>query len=453
MKSILKYLVIFPILLISFSCDETITDSTVYNGDLVGSWMLTDLVGSYTYTVALPDDSWNADTSFGIKARWDGADALFSGNLAAYSDAGNLWLSEVKKDSIIPGVTTEKIFTLADLQLDTIGLIGVFEDAPSAGAYATYKMKGVYPSVGYNYGTCATALDKPDMGDQGIYTWDQTTYNFTIKRDPDIGGSQVLPAFDDGMLTYTDETMNTINIKFKDRDAHSSLYTEIPNQTWNEGAHPSVNGINSGGDRSYMAFPPVVAVANMGYGDTFIGAYDPNSQTHNSPGIGPAYIYNPALAYWSNYMTWYAFNFTAEVGAKLDPTKADNFIGDVDGNGTVESADLVAYMVGTIQAGAGSSTVTPFGVPYANIIDADSLAVYATTSGVGGKGNGLLKDDSGHDLGADVATGGRMKYTIIHNDCAVPADVIIDFNTTFTRCKQIIVQAITTISNQIGINF
>ena len=45
MKSILKYLIIFPILLISFSCDETITDSTVYNGDVLGSWMLTGLTG------------------------------------------------------------------------------------------------------------------------------------------------------------------------------------------------------------------------------------------------------------------------------------------------------------------------------------------------------------------------------------------------------------------------
>ena len=36
---------IFPILLISFSCDETVTDSEVYNGDVLGSWMLTGLTG------------------------------------------------------------------------------------------------------------------------------------------------------------------------------------------------------------------------------------------------------------------------------------------------------------------------------------------------------------------------------------------------------------------------
>jgi hypothetical protein len=243
-----------------------------------------------------------------------------------------------------------------------------------------------------------------------------------------------LPAFNDGTLIFTDSTLSTINIKFKDRDAHSTLYTEIPDQAWDEGAHPSVNGKDSGGDRSYYAFPPVLAVGNLGYGDTFIGPYDPESTTHNTPGIGPAYLYDPVLlAYWGGYMTWYAFNFNAEVGAKLDPAKTDSFIGDVDENGTVEPADLVAYMVGIIQAGAGSTTNTPFGVPYDNIIDADSLAVYATTSGAGGKGNGLLKNDSANDF-SDGGGNGRLKYTITGPDCAVPANVTIDFDATFTRC-------------------
>jgi len=417
LKSILKYLIILPLVLFNFSCDETVTDSTIYNGDLVGSWMLTNLTGTYTYTVALPDDSWAADTSFGIKARWDGADALFIGALVGYSEYGNLWLSEVKEESIIPGVSTEKIFTLADLQAETIGLIGVFEDAPSAGAYATYKMKGVYPSVGYNYGACTTALDKPDMGDQGIYTWDQTTYNFTIKRDPDIGGSQVLPAFDDGMLTFTDETMNTINIKFLDRDAHSTRFIEIPDQSWNEGAHPSVNGINSGGDRSYMAFPPVVAVGNMGYGDTFIGAYDPDSPTHNSPGIGPAYVYNPVLAPWGNYMTFYAWCFTAEMNALA----AVEVLTDAASDGSMAD-DLVGYMLTALGDDATSST-QGIGMPYASLVSMGDDGQTPT-----------ITDDSDHDLETDLTLGGRMKYTIIHNDCAVPADVTIDFNTTFTRC-------------------
>jgi len=72
-------------------------------------------------------------------------------------------------------------------------LIGVFEDAPSAGAYATYKMKGVYPGVFYNYSLCASAGSTAPMTDQGLYNWNQSaaTENFVIRRDPDIAGSQV----------------------------------------------------------------------------------------------------------------------------------------------------------------------------------------------------------------------------------------------------------------------
>ena len=95
MKSILKYLIIFPILLISFSCDETITDSTVYNGDVLGSWMLTGLTGTYTYTVDLPEASesgftWAADTSFGIRIKWNYADAI----LGANADNAMFWIPD-----------------------------------------------------------------------------------------------------------------------------------------------------------------------------------------------------------------------------------------------------------------------------------------------------------------------------------------------------------------------
>jgi len=411
MKSILKYLIIFPILLISFSCDDTVTDSTIHNGDLVGSWMLTDLIGTYTYTVDLPDDTWGTDPSFGMKSRWDMADAIFTGDNASFSEYGNLWLSEVKQGSILPGFDEPAIYNIDSLKQDTIGLIGVFEDAPSAGAYATYKMKGVYPSVGYNYSTCinggaGTSLDKPDMGDQGVYTWDQTstTENFVIKRDPSIGGSQVLPAFNDGTLTMVNDT--TINIQFLDRDAHDSLYTEIPNQAWDEGAHPSVNGKDSGGDRSYYAFPPVLAVGNLGYGDTFIGSYDPESTTHNTPGVGPAYVYNPALFSWGNYMTYKAWIFQIEMAVR-----------------ELSATDLVGYML-TALATDVASTTQYFGMPYANLVSMGTDGATPT-----------ITNDSDHDLDiTDLNSGGRMKYSIIHTDCAVPANVTIDFNATFTRC-------------------
>ena len=76
------------------------------------------------------------------------------------------------------------------------------------------------------------------MTDQGLYNWNQsaTTENFVIIRDPDISGSQVLPPFDDGTLALPTDT--TMNIQFRDRDSHSSLYTEIPDYVWDEGKHP-----------------------------------------------------------------------------------------------------------------------------------------------------------------------------------------------------------------------
>ena len=94
------------------------TESIIYNGDLVGSYKLTALTGTYLYTVNLPDGNesghtWaNTDTSFGIKARWDMADAVFTGDIGSFSDYGNLWLSEVKQGSILPGFDEPSIYNI-----------------------------------------------------------------------------------------------------------------------------------------------------------------------------------------------------------------------------------------------------------------------------------------------------------------------------------------------------
>ena len=213
MKSILKYLIIFPILLISFSCDDTVTDSEVYNGDILGSWMMTGLTGTYTYTVDLPEASesgftWAADTSFGIRIKWNYADAI----LGSSADNAMFWVPGVEFSVGDISLYTVATYDLPTMQAAQFGLIGVFEDAPSLGADATYKMKGTYPGIFYNYSLCSSAGSTAPMTDQGLYTWDQTSYDFTIKRDPDIAGSQVLPQFDDGTLTMTNDT--TMNILF-----------------------------------------------------------------------------------------------------------------------------------------------------------------------------------------------------------------------------------------------
>ena len=429
----IKYFILLPILFIQFSCEDSTSSgcSGTCNGDLVGSWQLTALTGTYVYTVNLPDDdesgmTWPADTSFGIHMQGEHASVEGVGSYANYI------ASEVVAGSTIPGVSTTKEFTLAALQASGIGLIGVFEDAPSAGSYATYHMKGDYPSVSYDFTNCATALSTPTMQDQGIYTWDQTltTENFQIKRDPNIAGTQVLPPFNDGTLAFTDTDLNTLNIQFIDRDSHSSPdtgYGLIPEYVWDEGKHPNLTTqdpkVDSGGDRSYMAFPPVLAVGTMpdGYGDTFIGSYDPTSTTHNTPGTGPAYLYDPALAYWGNYMTWNAWCFLAEMEYRL----ATQEISDADNDGTAGN-ELVGYMIEKMMADATGGTdlakTHGFNISYATLITTDwtSEGTYPT-------------DDSMNDY-SDGGGNGRLKYTITGNDCAVPADVTIDFNATFTRC-------------------
>jgi hypothetical protein len=301
----------------------TTDDATLDLSDFIGSWKLTALTGAYVYTVNLPDGNesgvtWaNTDTSFGIKARWDMADAIFTGAYASFTEYGNQWLLEVQSGDTIPAVTQTTTIPSVDFLAGAgIGLIGVFEDAPSAGAYATYKMKGVYPGIFYNYTLCASAGSTAPMTDQGLYNWNQsaTANNFVIKRDPSISGSQVLPPFEDGTLTLVDE--NTANIQFLDRDSHSTLYAEIMD-TWDEGTHPSlsIGGINSEGDRTYVGMGTVLPIGPSpdGYGDIFYASSVGATGT-GTIGSDPVYIYNPALSNWGNYMTYNAWIFNIEMG-------------------------------------------------------------------------------------------------------------------------------------------
>ena len=415
-KKILTYAILLPILFIQFSCDETAIDSSVHNGDLVGSWMMTGLTGIYTYTIDLPgsasDVTWPADTSFGIKIKWDAADAV----LGAHAETAEFWVpgAEFKVDSVsLYKVATYDLETMTAAQF---GLIGVFEDAPSAGADATYYMKGTYPGIFYNYSQCASAGSTAPMTDQGLYTWSQSaaTNNFVIKRDPSIAGSQVLPTFDDGTLMLVNDT--TLNIQFLDRDSHSELYADIMD-AWDEGTHPDAayggNGENSGGDRTYMAFPPLTVDAN----GAFAGTYDGTAGT--TPATSGYYM-SPDLASWGGYMTWYAFSFMGEseyLGAMAAAGVVT--IQDADQDGAITATDIAFYMI------SNPTETTHTGMPYSAIVSVvDGMPVFA--------------NDSDHDLSvtADpttMATGGKMTFNVI-SDCAAPVDVTIDFDATFTRC-------------------
>ena len=423
----LKYSFLLPILFIQFSCEEATTEPTVYNGDVIGSWMLTALTGTYVYTVNLPDGdasgvAWaNADTSFGIKATWDMADVIFVGDYAPFAAYGDQWLVEVQSGDEIPGVSQTTVIPSVEFLAGAgVGLIGVFEDAPSAGAYATYKMKGDYPLVSYDYSQCLSAGSIASMTDQGVYTWDQTATTLEIKRDPSIAGTQVLPPFNDGTLTVTGDLLN---IQFKDRDSHSSLYAEIPNQTWDEGTHPSLStgGIDSEGDRTYVAMGTTLPIGpapdGLGYGNIFY-ANSTGATGTATIGSDPIYIYNPSLSNWGNYLTYNAWNFQIELAYR----GATGEITDALGDGSMAD-DLVGYML-TALASDATSTTQYFGMPYANLV---SMGADGQTP--------TLTNDSDHDLvSTDLNAGGRMKYSITHGDCAIPADITIDFNATFTKC-------------------
>ena len=416
MKSILKYLIILPLVLFNYSCDDGATESNIYNGDVIGSWMLTGLTGTYTYVIDLPGEesgvAWPADTSFGVRIKWNYADAVLGDN----AEKAQFWVPGAEFSAGDVSLYTVATYDLATMAAAGFGLIGVFEDAPSAGADATYKMKGEYPGVFYNYSLCSSAGSTAPMTDQGVYTWNQTltTDNFVIKRDPSIAGSQVLPPFDDGTLTVSD---TSLNIKFLDRDSHSTLYADIMD-AWDEGTHPDAayggTGTSSGGDRSYMAFPPLVVDENGAFAGSFTGAAGTTPATSG-------YYMSADLANWGGYMTWYAFSFMGE-SAYLGGMAAAGAItiADADADGAITSVDIAVYMM------SNPTNTTQTGMPYSVIVSqgTDGMPVFA--------------NDSAGDINvtADPATlgpGGKMTFNVI-SDCAAPVDVTIDFDVTFTRC-------------------
>ena len=413
MKNFIKYFAFIPVLLIQYSCDDTSTDAIVNNGDVIGSWMMTELTGTYVYTISQPGSesgvTWPADSSYGIMVRWNYASSLPE----SYQNSTDVWLQEFSAgDTAL--LTVRQFNNVSEVEAAGFGLIGVFEDAPTSGADATYKMKGEYPGIFYNYSECASAGSTAPMTDQGLYTWDQTltSNNFVIKRDLSIAGSQVLPPFVDGALTV-DST--TLNIKFLDRDSHSSLYSEVM-EAWDEGMHPDTlfggNGISSGGDRTYMAFPPLIADED----GALLAPYD------GTPGTTPVlsgYYKSPMFAFWGGYMTYYAFVYNAESGL----LKSGMISGvDADTDGTITDQEVALYMV----TNPNNTCSGDPDIKYSDIITGVDTSTDPPTP--------LFTNDSSSDFSpSNKSLGGKMTFDVIR-DCAVPVDVTIDFDATFTRC-------------------
>lgn len=143
------------------------------------------------------------------------------------------------------------------------------------------------------------------------------------------------------------------------------------------------------------------------------------------PGAGAlassAYIAVPALAPWGGYLTWYAFNISAEASVKAADVK--NPLTDLDGDGSLTAVDMIIYMHADNLAGGG--TVSAFGIPYTMLVDSSNPAAPAAVN------------DSATDFalaGLATASGGKMKYTILNGLC-MPVDETIEFKSQWTAAE------------------
>ena len=213
MKSILKYLVIFPILLISFSCDETTTPDDTSSGVLVGTWKLTALSGTYI---------WDAIEADSLRASWRDASTVMPAIGGNASDADQTLARYAVGDTLLNEYSYNDTGLPDSLYLvyGGIGMTGVFTEQN------TYSLDGTYPSLRTDTTTCSSyqADPPPQIHDQGnygvVYNADNTGGVLTITA------ADVLPPFQDGEVTFTNDG-NTVNIKFTDRDSHDTRCAEV----------------------------------------------------------------------------------------------------------------------------------------------------------------------------------------------------------------------------------
>ncbi len=374
--------------LVLFSACDTGDDSPNL-GDIVGSWDLSALTGSYTRTVALPA-SYPSDTTFALTATWKDGPAVL-GPLAALASFEMLELSDGVP---APGFPVTSAFDTAALAATGISMKGTFEDASSSDDAGTYKINGTYPTIRLDADKCESYSTVAQITDQGNYTvaYDASG-NATLGIAPDVNlGAQVLPAFPDGKATFTNEAAN-MNLSFLDRDSHDERYAEIMT-SWSEEA-----------DRVTMG----IAALPVGSDGAFGLEGDLGTE---------GYIADAALAPWGGYATWYAFNILVETELKVSDAK--NPLKDLDGDGEITPFDMIIYMHADNLAEAGSATA--FQMPYSVLIDSSNPLQPVPVS------------DGTHDFDATAAAAGG-KMTFVVNGLCFPVNELIDFNTDWTRVE------------------
>ena len=370
---------------------NVIEEVIVNNGDIVGSWNLISLKGTYARSADMPTgvDSMNKT------AYWKNAAAL---GLPAETGAQTLFT--LKQDYPMPGFPQVASYDKATLAAFSIAMTLTAQDAASVGLGATYTLKGTYPTTRLDEINCRTAGTVAPIDDQGLYYVNKNTRtgvvragNFSIAPDINLG-DQVLPPFPDG--TYNVADSSTLTISFYDRDAHDVLYAEVKD-TWTEATDRGSTGIFE---------MPV---------DATTGAF---AATGDRAAEG--YVQSPLLAAWSGYFTAYALVVQGEL-AYLGAVAATGAITvvDVDQDGAITSADLAYYM-----ATHPTSTTQVLGLPYAALVSAATGAVVFT-------------NDSDHDLdlsggAATAALGGKLTFHFPTGTC-FPHNETITFEAVFER--------------------
>ena len=370
---------------------DVVEEVILNNGDIVGAWTLTGLVGTYARSVDMPTGT----DSIVKYAYWKDAAAL-----GIDPELTKQAIITLKQDYPMPGFPQVASYNKATLAAFSIAMTLTAQDAATVGAGATYTLKGTYPTTRLDDINCRTAGTVAPIDDQGLYYVNKNTRTGVVKAGnfsiaPDINlGDQVLPPFPDGTYNVADSSKLTIG--FYDRDAHDVLYAEVKD-TWDEAADRGSTGIFE---------MPV---------DATTGAF---AATGDRAAEG--YVQSPLLAAWSGYFTAYALVVQGEL-AYLGAVAATGAITvvDVDQDGAITSADLAYYM-----ATHPTSTTQVLGLPYAALVSAATGAVVFT-------------NDSDHDLdlsggAATAALGGKLTYHFPTGTC-FPHNETITFEAVFER--------------------
>ena len=411
MKSrLMKISSLFLAGVVMFSACEDDDKGTV-NGDIVGTWKLVELSGTYTRTV-------DTEAPISHYGQWNLAEAI----LGAQAPLALQKFITHNNGDVMTGFPIVSSNNSDALVAAGISMTLVTQDASSEGEGATYTLNGSYPTIRTDLDVCRTAAAVAAIEDQGKY-WVDWGYpgdvvnsgalvpdpgNFMIQRDPQITGEQVLPPFHDGSAIVTLGTNGAPDVAtlgFLDRDSHSDRHQEI-GTTWSEANDRVVSAVFE---------LPV---------DATTGAFAPTGTP-----AAEGYVMSAALAPWSGYLTWYAFNINAQTSLQAADVK--NPLGDLDGDGALTPTDMIIFMHADNLAGGGGATA--LGMPFALLVkstDADGVPLAAP----------VPVDDSAGDLDASggaatMAAGGKLTYVIQQGTC-FNVDETIDFNAKFERVAE-----------------